>query len=74
MPPMLLIQNVPEDFWHAISPLEVEVDGHHLIYEARPRDTSYVVSPAWSGRSDLEGKVAGDLVRYLKSKGVRAHG
>ena len=74
MPPMLLIQNVPEGFWHAIGPLEVEVDGQHLIYEARPRDTSYVVSPAWSGRSDIEGKVAGDLVRYLKSKGVRAHG
>jgi len=34
----------------------------------------FEVFRAFGGRPDLEGKVAGDLVRYLKSKGVRAHG
>jgi hypothetical protein len=71
MPPMLMLARVPDAFWRAENLLGVEVNGAQVVYEARPHDTSYVGSPAWSGRSHIEGAIAAELVCYLDSKGVR---
>ncbi|MBZ5619903.1 MAG: hypothetical protein LAQ69_14450 [Acidobacteriia bacterium] len=72
MPPMLLLAHTPDAFWRAEDLLGVEVNDCQVVYESRPRDNSYLVSPAWSGRSHVEGAVASDLIRYLESKGVKS--
>jgi len=74
MPDMLRLAPVPEAFWRAEDLLSAEINGCQVVYEARPRNNSYVGSPAWSGQShcgDAVGVVAAELIRYLESKGVR---
>ena len=70
MPPLLLLSHTPDAFWNAEELLEAEVNDCHVIYEPRPHDHSWMGSPAWSGRSHVEGAVATDLIRYLESRGV----
>ena len=72
MPAMLLLAQVPEVFWRGEEPLASEINDCQVVYEARPNDNSYLGSPAWSGRSHIEGAVAAELVRYLESKGVES--
>jgi hypothetical protein len=72
MPAMLLLAQVPEAFWRGEEPFAAEINDCQTVYEARPNDNSYLGSPAWSGRSHIEGAVAAELVRYLESKGVES--
>ena len=72
MPPMLLLAHTSDAFWRADDLLGVEINGCQVVYESRPNDNSYLGSPAWSGRSHIEGAVAAELIRYLESRGVRS--
>ena len=67
LPHMMLVRGAPEAFWRAEELLSADINGCLAAYESKPRDTSYLGSPAWAGRSHIEGAAADAICARLRT-------
>ena len=55
LPQMLVVENVPEDFWRGLLNITtVGADGCVVQYEPQPRYNGYMTTPGWSFRGGIE--------------------
>jgi len=70
MPEVLLMDNVPLEFWRGHEAAIAESpDGSIIRYEPDPANTGYLASPAWSLRPGIEAAAYRDILALLVTAG-----
>lgn len=55
LPEMLVVENVPADFWRGLVNITtVNANGSTVQYEPQPRNQGYMATPGWSFRGGIE--------------------